>query len=211
MSMFDGLREALTPHRQKLEASAHVHFAGVNHRLQKIEQAVFDLGRGDIGNRWQRFQVKRNFTGAETIELAQVPVNEMWLIQAISSDGIQEKSPAFVIESGGVLIESVIKEGIGFEGIGGDQVFMPGEEITVTTRGAGKVNCTITIIRRQLPSPTIVEDRGPSAERYSERNVHEVGRDVIMSPNGIWGEVPPEVSPTEGRLETHDRGVRVRS
>lgn len=202
MSLFDGLREALDPHTKNLQTTLHVHFQATNTRLERIEKAVLDAGRGDIGDHWQRFQIRKKFAAAETVEIGACPMNEIWLIQSISSDGVQEKSPAFTIEANNILIESIIKEGLGFEGIGGNQVIMPGETLFVTSRAEGNVNCTITVIRRLLPVVPIVADMGKDTEQYSPKNTHEISRDAIgQTLASVYQEGPPQLAPTEGRRE----------
>jgi hypothetical protein len=200
MSIWNGLSEAMDPHIKSTQAAATLHMAALQTRLHSIERAVSDLGRGDIGNKWQRFSVRRKFLAGEQFEVGTCPINEIWLLQALSSDGVQEKSPAYVIEANNVLIESIIKEGLGFEGIGGDQVILPGEIMTMTARAEGNINCTITIIRRAYPVSHIAFDKGKDTDMYSPRNTHEDERDVIMSRTGLWREPGiAEIAPTEGR------------
>lgn len=202
MGLIEQLSEALKPHTDKLGQDAAFHMRAVHNKLHAIENAVNDLGRGDIGSKWQRFQIKKKFEGAETFEIGVCPVNEIWLIQALSSDGVQEKSPAYVILANGVLIESVIKEGLGFEGIGGDQVVLPGETLELVTRAAGSINCVITIIRREYPVIKKSTDYGRDTDRFdrSDRSTHDVNRDQLMQRLGsTYHEAPPETVPGAGR------------
>ena len=199
MGFFDGLTEALAPHSEKLRQDMLFHGTAIHGKLHAIERAIFDLGRGDIGNKWQRFSVQRKFAEAEDFEVGTCPVNEMWLIQAISSDGVQEKSPAYVVLANGILLESVVKEGLGFEGVGGNQVVMPGERLSITARASGNLNCVITVIRRQYPTTPTMTDMGRDADRYSPRSTHDPARDEITSRTGQFVEQPSELAPTEGR------------
>lgn len=204
MGIWDGLSEAILPHREKVRQDAALHVTALHNRLYAIENAVHDIGRGDIGDKWQRFQVKRKFAAGEDEEVGTCPMNEIWLIQAISADGVQEKSPAFVIEANEVLIESVIKEGLGFEGISGNQVVMPGEELTITARAEGNINCVITLIRREYPVIKKLRDMGRSTERYSPKAIHDVNRDEILSRLDQYGPREHAISPTEGRAEPRE-------
>jgi hypothetical protein len=199
MSIIDQLSAALTPHREAMQE--HLAFQGValHNRLHAIEQAVNDLGRGDIGNKWQRIVTNKTLTSGEDVELGICPINEIWLIQAIASDGVQEKSPPFVVLANKVLIASIIKEGIGFEGIGGNQILLPGERLSVVARETGAVNFTITFIRRPYPGVKIPTDMGRSAERFSPRSTHDTGRDEIASRTDRYSEQAPELAATEGR------------
>jgi hypothetical protein len=202
MSFFDGLSEALAPHTNKLNDTIAVHGSAIYAKLHAIEKANSDLARGDIGDHWDRIIIKRHFEAEENFVVREVPLSEIFSIQAIVVDGIKEKSPAFIILGGGVMIHSVIKEGIGFEGIGGDQIFLPGEKVEVQAREAGNINCVITVIRRLSPVEKAAQQMGRGTEFYGPHNVHEVSRDVIMSRNGLWTEPQPEVAAEEGLKET---------
>lgn len=200
MTLMQSLRDALTPHVNTLVDHGAFHAAAIHNKLSAIEKAVSDLGRGDIGNKWQRIVIKKAFAGAETVELIQCPLNEIMLIQSISSDGVQEKSPAFILEANGILIESIIKEGLGFEGIGGNQVLLPGEVLSVTSRAAGNVNCVITVIRQPIPMNPVSADVGHDVRRASMRNTHETSRDAIAErmPQ-TYQEPTPQTISSEGR------------
>ncbi len=200
MSLFENLSEALKPHTDKLSNDAAFHMAALHAKLGSIERAVFDLQRGDIGNKWQRFQIKRKFAEGENFEVGTCPINEIWLIQAIAADGVQEKSPAFVILSNGVLIESVIKEGLGFEGVGGNQAVFSGEILSITARAEGSINCVITVIRRPLPVPPIMTDYGKGTERFSPKAIHNPERDEIQAKlDTVYESREPAIAATEGR------------
>lgn len=200
MGIWDGLSEVLGPHVERFNQNMGFHTAAIHNKLHAIENAVFDLGRGDIGNKWQRIVVNRKFLSGEDFEVGTVPINEIWLIQAVSADGVQEKSPAFVILANGILLESIIKEGLGFEGIGGNQVGLPGERISVTARAEGNINCVITFIRRQYPVSPVNYDTGKGTKRAAMRNTHEVSRDEIAHrlPD-TYAEPPPQTIASEGR------------
>lgn len=200
MSIWTGLKEALDPHVKTATEHTAFHMAALHTKLGAIENAVHDLGRGDIGDKWFRVVIKKTFAAAETVELFQCPLNEMFLIQCISSDGVQEKTPAFVLEANGVLIESIIKEGLGFEGIGGNQVLLPGEVLAVTSRAAGSINCVITGIRRVTPVIPTSADIGKDVRRSAMRNTHEVSRDAIAEriPQ-TYQEPSPQTLASEGR------------
>lgn len=204
MGIWEGLSEALKPHTDKLGQDAAFHTAAIHNKLHAIELAVRDAGRGDIGDKWQRFQIKKRFASGEDEEIATCPMNEIWLIQAISSDGVQEKSPAYVIEANEVLIESVIKEGLGFEGISGNQVVMPGEELTITARAEGNINCVITVIRREYPVIKKARDMGRGTELFSPRQTHNVERDEILSRLDQYGSREGAIAATEGRTEPRE-------
>lgn len=199
MGLFDGLAEALDPHSKKWQHMFSLHMQGVNNRLEAIERATSDLGRGDIGNHWQRFQIKRKFESGEEFEIGICPANEMWLIQSISSDGVQEKSPPYVLLANGLLIESVIKEGLGFEGVGGNQVVMKGERFSILAREAGSINCVVTIIRRTLPVSEWQYDNGRANKQVAGKNTHEIDRDAILARTLQYREPAAEVRPSEGR------------
>jgi hypothetical protein len=204
MGIWEGLSEAILPHREKMKQDAAFHMAALHNKLHAIESAVHDLGRGDIGDKWQRFQIKKKFASGEDEEIGTCPMNEIWLIQAISSDGVQEKSPAFIIEANELLIESVIKEGLGFEGISGNQVVMPGEELSITARAEGNINCVITLIRREYPVAKKLRDMGKGTEFYSPKAIHDVQRDEIMSRLDQYGAREHALAPTEGRGEPRE-------
>jgi hypothetical protein len=209
MGLFDELSKALTPHSKRLNENIGFQGALLHRKLHAIEHAVHDLGRGDIGDHWQRFVIKRKFGANEQVEVMLCPINEIFLIQAISSDGVQEKSPAYVLEANGVLLESVIKEGLGFEGIGGNQVVLPGETLTITARAEGNINCVVTVIRRPYPGIKITTEFGRDSDQYSHRNVHETARDVIASKTDIYTEPVAEIDPTRGRHDiAHQELIR---
>lgn len=200
MGIWDGLSEILGPHIAKMDEHLAFHTAAIHGKLGAIERAVSDLGRGDIGNKWQRIVINRKFAENEEFEVATVPINEIFLIQAISSDGVQEKSPPYVILANGILLESIVKEGLGFEGIGGNQVGLPGERLSVIARAAGSINCVITFIRMPYPTTGVSFDRGKGTERTSARNTHEISRDAIAEriPQ-TYAEPAPQTIGSEGR------------
>lgn len=199
MALSDTIREAFEPLFHRGSNQLQIHAINIANRIRDLESAVSDLGRGDINDHWQRIQVKKTFAGAEIIELGVCPRNEIWLIQAIAADGVQEKSPAFTLEAENVLIMSVPKEGLGNEGIGGDQAILTGERLFMNVRAAGSINCTITFIRQQKPEKAVIKDMGRGTEQYSPNNTHEVSRDLIESRSGLWTEPAPETAATEGR------------
>lgn len=198
---FQGMSESLSPHAKKLNDTISIQGAAIYAKLHAIERATLDVGRGDLGDHWDRILIKQKMKAGETIIPREVPLNEIFLIQCIASDGVQEKSPPFVITANGLLVESVVKEGLGFEGISGNQVFMPGEKVEVTAREEGNINCVITIIRRLMPVEKATTQLGRGTEFFSPNNTHEIARDVIMSPNGEWTEPQPETAETEGLKE----------
>ncbi len=201
MGVFDGLSEALHPHVNALNDTISVHGAAIYGKLHAIEKASLDLARGDIGDYWDRILLKKKMATGETVVLREVPLNEIFLIQAIASDGVQEKSPAFAIFANNMLIQAVPKESVGFNGVGGDQIFLPGEKVEINAREEGNINCVITIIRRVLPVEKASTQYGRETEVFSPNNTHEIARDVIMSPNGVWSEPAPEVAKGEGLTE----------
>lgn len=197
--LFASLREAIRPHAENLNGEIALQGARLHSRLARIEGAVSDLARGDIGDNWQRFVV-RGKKKAEEIELGICPLNEIWLIQSIASDGVQEKSPACVLLVNGILLESVIKEGLGFEGISGNAVVLPGESLTFLAREEGNFNLVVTLIRRQIPVVTLQDKTRdiPSSDRHPPRSIHEPERDAILG-RVQYTESPPEVAATEGK------------
>jgi hypothetical protein len=200
VGLFDSFSEALAPHASKLNDTLAFHSAAIHNKLHAIEVAVSDLGRGDIGNKWQRFSIQKKLESGVEFEIGVCPVNEMWLIQSISSDGVQEKSPPFVILANGILIESIIKEGLGFEGIGGNQVVMPGEKLSIIARETGNVNCVITIIRREYPVQKKLTDMGKDTDRYSPKAMHDPARDEIESRTGQYTEQQAELAGTGDKI-----------
>lgn len=200
MGIFKDLSDALKPHSDKLNATIALERAALDGRLQRIEAAMSDLGRGDIGNKWQRFVVNGKLK-AELKEIGTCPINEMWLIQAIAADGVQEKSPPCVLLASGVLIESIIKEGLGFEGVGGNQVLLPGEVLSILPREEGSYNISILIIRRPLPVIPTATQYGRDADVFGTKGTHDENRDMIAARLGPYPEQPAIVEASEGRRE----------
>jgi hypothetical protein len=101
------------------------------------------------------------------------------------------------------MLESVIKEGLGFEGIGGNQVVLPGEQLTITARESGNVNCTITIIRQLIPTNRVMADYGKGTEVHSPKQIHDIARDEIAQriPD-LYGPREGVNVPTEGLTES---------
>lgn len=198
MGLFDGLAEIIDPHVREARAQIALHAQSLDMRLQGIEKQVSNLGRGNFGDKWQRFVIKRKFTENETYEVGVCPINEIWSIQAIATDGVQEKSPSFIIMANGVLLETVNKEGLGYEGIGGNQVVLPGERLEVLARAEGNINCVITVIRMKDADVPLPTEYGRSSEQFSPKATHEIARDEIASRTDQYTEPAPAVAATEG-------------
>ena|SRR5271165_200912 len=198
MGFIDEVNKQLTPHATKLNTTIASASAFLHSKLDSIEQAIRESASADWNDHWFRISVKRKLK-AEPIELAEVPINEIWAVYSIVTDGIQEKSPAFVVTADGPLIFSVIKEGIGGETPGGDIVILPGESLIIIPREEGNFSFTITVIRRQIPTRAITPATGRNVPAVEPINVHDPERDIITSKTGIYGELPgkPElVDPT---------------
>lgn len=201
MGFIDEISKMLGGHIQTMDKHLQFHGAALHQRLHSIEHAISDLGRPDFGDKYFRIVVKKKIEAGEigtAIELYTVPINEIFLIQSIAADGVQEKSPAYILNSNGILIESIIKEGLGFEGIGGNQVLLPGETLELVPRAAGSINCVITVVRKVLPSSPMNFDKGIGTERVSPRTLHDPRRDEILSRTSTYVEQPAEIAPTEG-------------
>lgn len=201
MSLADTIREAFDPLFHRSSAQLRLHAVAIANRIQDVEKAISDLGRPDIHDHWQRFQIKKKFEGAETVELGNCPMNEIWSIQCYASQGAVEKSAAIKLEAEGVVIGVIPKEIDEYQNVGGNQAILPGERLFMNVAGAGSVNFSLTIVRQQLPTKAAVTDLGRATEQYSPDNTHEISRDVIASRTGQWVEPAPELANTEGRSD----------
>lgn len=204
MGIFKDLSDALHPHAERLNATIALERAALDGRLQRIEGAVSDLGKGDIGNKWQRFVVKGKLK-AEEREIGVCPPNEIWLIYFLASDGEKEKSPAAVLLASGVLLTALSKEQVLQQGVGGDQVILPGESLIFLPGAEGNYNFTILVIRRPIPTIPTATQYGRDADVFGTKGTHDENRDMI--PNRVnvnYQEQAPTVDP-QGRRE----GTRV--
>jgi hypothetical protein len=194
MSVIDSLQEAFSPHASRLNQTIANAAVIIDKRLKIIERA---LVREDIYEHWQRFIIKRKFSSGEEFIVAEAPMNEMFAIQAISSDGVQEKSPAYVILANGILIESVIKEGLGFEGVSGSQVVLPGETLSIVARAEGNINCVFTVIRKPYTYQPLPRHAANNVPLLQGSNTHEPERDLIATAQDRWQESPRETGTVE--------------
>lgn len=197
MGLFDELSKALAPHAHKLNDTLTLQGALLHTRLARIEDALLD--RPLTIDAWFRMHIgPAQFTGEEPRELAVVPMNEVWLFQAIVSDGVKVTSPAYVIECGGNLISSVIAQGVGTEKLGGDVVGLPGEKIVLTARTTGTVSACFHIVRRQLPAQKLPKAPSASTEGVVGSNTHDPARDLVTARVGTYQELPPEIADSTG-------------
>jgi len=205
MGVFDGLAELLAPHAQRLNGTIAASSAHVGTKLDDISES---LNRATALSKWFRIQIAKELP-AEKQEIGQVPMNEVWILQSLVVDGIQNKSPAFVIEADNALIASVIKEGVGSEKF--NVAFLPGEEITITPREKGFIRAGINIIRQPIPAQNKPSQstNTPSSDRVTPVNTHNPARDIIESQTGIYqDEIPhPEGSGRYDPASTDPVGV----
>lgn len=193
MGIYDEIRNILAPHANSLNKTIAVTGMAISNKLDLIEKKASDAFKPDVGDKWIRFNIKKEFAGAETEELGEVPQNEIWKVHALVVDGIQEKSPAFIITgSSSVLFFSVIKEGVGTETVGGDLVLLKGERLAITTRGSGKISATLHLIRMKVPTVPFHDVTGEPEGALEPINTHDPKRDVIMSETGQYTETQPE-------------------
>ena len=187
------IKEAVDPFANSLNKTIATTGMLIHNKLDRIEKATFDLGRADVGDKWFRINIQKELTEKVAVELAEVPMNEIWKIESITTDGITEKSPAFIVTIDGAnLVFSAIKEGVGTETVGGDMVALMGETLEITARTTGKVRATIYITRRRLPvvaHPDITGEPGGLLEPYQ---THDPKRDIIASETGQWIETGSE-------------------
>lgn len=195
MGFLDDIEDRLTPHLQGTTEQLRSHAALIYNKLDLIHQATSDLGRPDFGDFYFSIVQRAKFPVGKT-DIGAVPTNEIWLVQAVTVNGIVNKTPTFLIESNGIMRMAVIKEGIGTESLGGNIALLPGEVITINNQGAeeGTIHLTMTVIRKQLPKRPIPA-ASVGAEPLIGKNTHEIERDVIASPTDIWVEPPGEIVP----------------
>lgn len=205
MSVWDQIQQSLAPHADRLNTTIASGAFLLHNRLERIEEAVSDMGRPDVGDRWVRLAFKREFKENEKFELAEIPPNEIWLPQSLVTDGVQNKSPAYIIcgDEETKLYFSVIKEGIGTETTGGDMVFLTGETIFIIPRATGTIGFTMHLIRRRIPVIPKIRQAAAGDPLLQGRNTHEVQRDLVASANGQWTE-----SPRETELPPHEKVVK---
>lgn len=199
MGLLDGFSEQLQPHTNQLAEVLGTHGWAIRDALNKLVEAS-DLGRPDLKDIYQRFTAIGEYNGGTKNTLGEVKPGEIWLIQSLVSNGVVNASPHYTIRSGGYLVASVIKEGIGSETQGGDIVCLPGEILTWEPETTGKYEFVLTVIRRKDRRPPIGANLGPREEELGMRNTHEPGRDEIPAkPETAWQNTPQQVENTVGR------------
>lgn len=199
MGFIADLTDGLAPHVDKLNSNLALHGTLIHGRLRGIQDAVDDLNRPDFGDKWIRFAINKKVPSKEPIQIGTVPMNEAWEFQAITLNGIQRTSPHFLLLANGIMVGSYVKEGIGTETIGGDQVLSPGEELTIENQEAeGIVQATLMFTRIQIPTvprPTTGES---GIDGLMPRNTHEPNRDIIPGREpGTYIENPSELKPED--------------
>lgn len=193
MKFLDEMKAMFLPAANNLNQTIMSASVIVNHKLDLIHKAASDRGKPDIGDYTLPINFKKEVTEGETTEVATCPVNEIWAVQALVVDGVQEKSPAFILTiDRASMIASVIKEGVGLETIGGDIIVRRGQTISITPRTTGKVSLTIHVLRRMIPGPKHQDLTGEPGGLLEPYTTHETERDVIANPTGQWTENPPE-------------------
>src|SRR2546430_4870921 len=197
MGLLDDISNILTPHASRLNQTIASTGVFLHSKLDAIEEAIRESAQADWNDRWFRLNFKKKIKGEE--ELAECPVNEIWAIQAITVDGLQEKSPAFIVLlDQRILLFSVIKEGLGTENVSGNIVVLPGETISILAREEGAFSFTIHMLRHKIQvKPTMQHSR--AGELVQGRNTHDPERDIIRSKTGIYVGSPREtesVDPT---------------
>src|SRR5215472_2528645 len=202
MSLAETLRDGLQPHANTLNSNLTLHGQNILGRLSENHDRIGDLGRPDTGDQYIR--LAKTFTvPAGTYELGTVPAGEVWLVQSLVTNGIVHASPHFVLRSGGYLIASVIKEGIGTETQGGDIVCLQGEQVVFQCEAEGSFEFVLTVLRRKFPRLPRVP-RNVKSEQLTKSNTHEPGRDVITEPSGPllpsapWPTSPPDMNSHDG-------------
>lgn len=202
MSLLDDFVSKMTPHITRLNANIAIQGSAIRGHLERIEQHASDLGRGDIGDIYFRRRFTQALTANERALVNRVPLNEIWLLQSMCANGQVLKSPAFMVDASRIPVIYIVKEGGGYEGIGGNAVFLPGDEIGITTQetvGENNLDVTFTFIRRIIPPQDKVQaNLGPNAERVGGKPSHDPNRDEIAAEVGPWQESPPEIRDTEG-------------
>jgi hypothetical protein len=191
-NIFDEVVSRLAPHADNLNRNIQIQGALVNSRLDSINKGVSDLGRPDIGSKWQRYDFATK--GAETVEFSIpliVPDNEIFLVQWLSLAKGEEGEIALENQQGNLLLATgaVTKEGKTVS-VGGNVVFLGNEHVVVRAEKA--VKGTLTLIRRQAPNLAVPAQSGPSGQMLSPTNTHDVARDVIESRTGQYVEPPGE-------------------
>src|SRR6266568_3541975 len=129
MGIIEDLGSILDPVAAKLNQTIASTGVFLHSKLDSIEEAIRQSSAADWQDNWFRINIRRKLK-VEQIELAEVPANEIWIVQYIISSGI-EKSAEAVIEASGSPVFAIAKESnINFFP-GGDIVFLPGETITI--------------------------------------------------------------------------------
>jgi hypothetical protein len=197
MGFIDELGKMLRPHSMALNQNIQQQGSLIHSILDSIEDAI--RYAPTVEDRWERIRFYKELAAEEMVELREVPVDEIWLIQAIVADGVHAKSPPGVIQANGLLISSLIKEYAGTEKIGADVVALPGEIITLTAREKGTFSFVIHLIRKEYPQAKRKAATGSSYERVAGINTHDPQRDVIESRTGQYLELPGETRNAEGQ------------
>jgi hypothetical protein len=205
MKFIDELVQSLTPHSNRLNQTIAASAVMLQTKLDKIESAVSDLGSPDVGDRWIRINFKRKLKAKEWVELslfgetpAEVPMNEIWAIQALISNGVEEKSPNFQIAFDEIsLVASVEKEKVGLETFGGRVVGLPGETLFIRAEAEGVVSITLHILRRRNPTVASYRHDAGAIPLLQGRNTHEIPRDLVAASQDSYPEPPREVGTNE--------------
>ncbi len=197
MGIIEDLGSILDPVAAKLNQTIASNGVFLHSKLDSIEEAIRQSSAADWQDNWFRINIRRKLK-VEQIELAEVPANEIWIVQYIISSGI-EKSAEAVIEASGSPVFAIAKESnINFFP-GGDIVFLPGETITIRPTSESGWNLSIGVIRRKIPARPLPQQSRENAH-VQGRNLHDPERDVITSKTGVYVDTPREtesVDPTK--------------
>lgn len=198
--MWDDVGKVLAPHSERLNQTLNLQGALLHQRLASIEAHVSDLARPDVGDTWRDLGFN-GLTGGvfQPKDLEQVPMNEIWMVQAASVLGAAAVAKVVVRANKKLRIVMPVSATLPTTfGAGGNVVFLPGEVITVEGEAEGQAEISITVIRRKLPVTKMPAQMGKSGDVLGSQNTHDPARDVITSRTGGYTEVAPEVQNQDG-------------